>query len=106
MKSLVILLCSLSLIATVEARKKGGGNGQNQQEQKEKEKEKADREKRRDAVKSVMDAKDKNHDGSLSKDEYLTGEADAEAAGKTFDQFNKNKDRFLSKSELADSLSL
>ena len=70
------------------------------------EKEKAEREKRRDAVKSVMDAKDKNHDGSLSKDEYLTGEADAEAAGKTFDQFNKNKDRFLSKSELADSLSL
>jgi hypothetical protein len=106
MKPFLVCLFALSLISTVEAKKKGGGNGQAQKEQQEKQKEKAEREKRRDAVKDVMDAKDKNNDGSLSKEEYLAGEADVDAATATFDQFNKNKDRFLSKSELAASLGL
>ncbi len=54
----------------------------------------------------VLKAKDKNKDGSLTLDEYLTGESDIEAAKKNFDQFNKNKDRSLSKAEIADSLGL
>lgn len=108
MKPLFIAAIALALIAPAEARKKGGGAAQKQaqQEQKEKEKEKAERDKKRNAVQGVLDAKDKNHDGSLSREEYIAGEADAEAAGKTFDEFNKNKDRFLSKGEIAASLGL
>ncbi len=106
MKPLFVCFFALSLITTVEAKKKGGGNGKAKQEQKQKEQEKAQRDKKRDAVNDVMDAKDKNNDGSLSREEYLIGEADADAAMRTFEQFNKNKDRFLSKSELSDSLGL
>ncbi len=62
--------------------------------------------KKRAAVEEVLKAKDKNDDGSLTKDEYLAGEADAEAATKIFDKFNKNKDRALSKEELAASLGM
>jgi hypothetical protein len=53
-----------------------------------------------------MDEKDTNHDGSLSRDEYLAGEADPAAASKKFDKFNKNGDRALSKSEIAAMLGL
>ena len=54
----------------------------------------------------VAAKKDSNHDGSLSKEEYLLGEADAEVAVKDFDKYNKNKDRFLSSCELAELLGL
>jgi len=118
MKPLLFAALSLSMIATVDARKKEGQDGapppqnpampQNpaQEKQKQKETEKAARDTKRKAVQEVLDAKDKNHDGSLSKEEYTAGEADPEAAAKKFDEFNKNKDRFLSKGELAASLGL
>lgn len=116
MKPLLFAAISLSLIITAEARKKEDKDGapppegqpQNPQQEKQKQKEadKAARGNKRKAVQEVMEAKDKNHDGSLSKEEYLAGEEDQEAAAKKFDEFNKNKDRFLSKGELAASLGL
>jgi hypothetical protein len=110
MKPFLVAALALSMISIVEARKKedDGKNPQQQQQEKQKQKEadKAARESKRKAVQQALEAKDKNHDGSLSKEEYITGEADAEAATKKFDEFNKNKDRFLSKGELADSLDL
>lgn len=110
MKPFVIAVLGLCLMhGTVEAaHKPPAPNPQQKQEEKkkEKEKEKADREKRRTGVQALMEAKDKNKDGSLTKDEYIAGETDAAAAAKKFDQFNKNKDRCLSKGEIADLLGL
>ncbi len=107
MKPLVFLLAAFSMLATVEA-KQPPASARAQQAEKEKQKklEKEARDKKRDAVKAVLDAKDKNHDGSLTRDEYLTGETDADAAGKRFDQFNKNGDRYMTKDEIETSLGL
>jgi hypothetical protein len=110
MKPLLVAAIALSMISIVEAKKKDeeAANPQQQQQDKEKQKEeeKNARGAKRKAVQEILDAKDKNHDGSLSKEEYVAGEADPEAAAKTFDQFNKNKDRFLSKGEIGESLGL
>lgn len=106
-QALVAVLGLVLSIAAADAQ--GGGNKGNEkakQREKEKQEEKAAREKKRNAVDEVLKAKDKNNDGSLTLDEYLTGESDIEAAKKNFDQFNKNKDRSLSKAEIADSLGL
>ena len=112
MKPFVIAFITLALLhPTVEAAQNNAAQQKAVQQRmdaqkKEREKEKAERDKRREAVQRVLDAKDKNHDGSLSKDEYIAGEADPVAAGKKFDEFDKNKDHSLSKSEIADSLGL
>lgn len=110
MKPLLATAIALSLISIAEAKKKDDvdSNPQQQQADKEKQKEEAKiaRGEKRKAVQEILDAKDKNHDGSLSKEEYVAGEADPEAAAKAFDQFNKNKDRFLSKGEIGESLGL
>lgn len=60
----------------------------------------------REAVKAFLEPKDKNKDGSLSRDEFIADEDDKEAAGKRFDEANKNGDRSLSKSEISDMLGL
>jgi hypothetical protein len=107
MKAFAYLAAALMLIVPADARNKGGNKQQNQRnkaEEAQKKKEKEERDNKREAIEKVLDAKDTNHDSSLTRDEYLAGEADAAAAGKRFDQFNKNKDRYLSKSEIGASL--
>lgn len=52
----------------------------------------------------ILTTKDTNKDGVLTKQEYLIGEADAEAAGKNFDKYNKNRDLKLSEEEIYTSL--
>jgi hypothetical protein len=42
----------------------------------------------------------------VNRDEYLDGESDKDEAGKKFDRYNKNGDRSLSKSEIAEMLGL
>lgn len=110
MKPFLIVLCTMAMIeTTVLAKHSSAGQTppQNQDEQKKrKEQERENQKKRFDAVQAVMEAKDKNHDRSLSLEEYVDGEADAAAAAKAFDKFNKNKDRFLSKGELVAALGL
>ncbi len=73
-----------------------------------KEKERAEikeaRDKERDAVKGYLEGRDKNKDGSLTREEFIADEADKEAAGAKFDEANTNKDRSLSKGEIADML--
>lgn len=102
MKYLVCLIAALMLAGNVEAKQKNNKNNQQAQKAKaEKEKERKEREARREAITEFLKGKDANHDGSLTRDEYLTGEADAAAASKKFDQYNKNGDRALSKSEIA-----
>jgi hypothetical protein len=99
----------LSLVVPAEAQRRGGKNNQNQRAQQEKKKREAEqkaRDKKRESIESFMKPKDKNHDGSLTKDEYMAGEGNAESAGKKFDQFNLNKDRYLTKTEIEAMLGL
>ena len=42
---------------------------------------------------------DKNHDGKLSREEFLANQPDVEAAKKRFEQWDTNKDGFLSRDE-------
>jgi hypothetical protein len=102
MKPFVIALVALASLHTAD-----GAAPQTQDERnKQRLQEKEVREKRRAAVQAVLENKDKNRDGSLTKEEYIDGEADPAAAAKKFDKYNKNRDRVLSKGEIADSLSL
>ncbi len=108
MKPLVFLLAACSLVATVEAKQNNNKNSA-KAAQAAKAKQKAEqeaRDKKRNAVKVVLDAKDTNHDGSLTREEYLVGESDADAGGKRFDQYNKNHDRYLAKDEIEAMLGL
>ena len=103
----VVALCLLHIPVGAAQSPRGPTPQQNQEERKKQRlQEKEAREKRHAAVQTLMDAKDKNHDGSLSKEEYIAGEADAAAAAKKFDKYNKNQDRVLSKGEIVDSLGL
>ena len=54
----------------------------------------------RDSVKDYMEDRDKNRDGSLTKEEFVESEIDKEEAAKAFDKANTNRDRSLSKSEI------
>lgn len=72
-----------------------------------KENQEKEREKRKEtwkAAQEALKAKDTNGDGSLSKEEYVAGESNADEAAKKFDKFNTNGDRVLSKSEFLESL--
>lgn len=107
MKLLSLLLVMLSLSVSVEAKQNNQAKkqaAQNKAAEAQKKKEKEARDKKREAIDNVLEPKDKNHDGSLTKEEYLTGEADQDAASKRFDSLNKNGDRYLTRSELEVSL--
>ena len=43
--------------------------------------------------------KDKNHDGHLSREEFLANQVDAEAAKTRFEKWDSDKDSFLSRDE-------
>ncbi|MBC8127330.1 MAG: hypothetical protein H8M99_09350 [Gloeobacteraceae cyanobacterium ES-bin-144] len=96
--SLAISLFAFSLVGNIQA----ADNNSEAAKKKEAERaaRKAEREKNKAAIDEVLDAKDTNHDGSLTRDEFIAGEANAEAAGAKFDKYNKNGDRALSKSEI------
>ena len=47
--------------------------------------------------------RDKNGDGKLTKDEFLTGQPDPDEAPKRFIRFDKNGDGVLSEKEFATS---
>lgn len=107
MKPTICLIAALVLISPLQAKgkKKGGGlTPEQKQEQAEKAKEKAEDAKTRQAAKAILDVKDKNNDGSLTLDEYLTGETDVAAATAKFTKININGDRYVSKGELEKSL--
>ncbi len=101
MIKLILLLSALMLVVPAEAvvlkkdpRKEA------------REKERAIKEKDREAIKDFLESKDKNKDGSVRRDEYLADANDKEAAGKEFDEANKDRDSSLSKSEISEMLGL
>lgn len=109
MKPIVYILTGMFLIVTAEARNNGlspKAKEKIKQEEAQKKKDKEDREKKREAIDKLLEAKDTNHDGSLSLDEYTAKESDIAAATKKFDEFNKNHDRYLSKMEMGELLGL
>ncbi len=67
---------------------------------------KAAKEKYRIALKSYMEGRDKNHDNSLSREEFLAAETDKGTALKAYNEANKNGDRALTKTEVAAMLGL
>jgi hypothetical protein len=101
MKRLILFLAALMLVVPAEA-----ANQKKDPKKEAREAERAIRDKDREAIKDFLEDKDKNKDGSLSRDEYLSDETDKEAAGKKFDEANKNRDTSLTKSEISDMLGL
>jgi hypothetical protein len=100
-------LVVVSLLAVFAAPADAGNkNGKAEQEKAKKEKERAERKRVREAVDAFMAPRDKNKDGSLTKEEFLSGETDKAAGEKKFNEANKNNDRALYKTEVQAMLGL
>jgi hypothetical protein len=110
MKATIVAMMLAVFILPAEAAKRGGiprgPTKRDKAEEKREQKEREARERKHEAVKKLLEERDGNHDGSLSKDEFLSRESDKEAGGKKFDDANKNGDRLLSKSEIEGLLGL
>lgn len=110
MKTLLLLTAAAILATSAEGANRNNRNKwlqeQAKKEEARKKKEKAEREHRRNGIEKFLEPRDANKDGSLTKDEFLSGEQDKEEGAKRFDKFNKNGDRFLAKSEIQDMLGL
>jgi hypothetical protein len=108
---LALLALSFCLITPVGAQNKNNsGQRAAQQEaqrrKQEREQKRNDRAEKRDAIDEFMRPRDKNNDGSLTLDEFMSAESDKEEGLKKFNKYNKNGDRSLTKSEIADMLGL
>lgn len=101
-----LLICLFTLCVVCPIADAAAPPAKQTEKQKELQKKRDERTKKNKAVMDFMKTKDTNHDGSLTKAEYIIGEGDAATAGKAFDEANKNGDRALSKSEIADMLGL
>jgi hypothetical protein len=58
---------------------------------------------KREKIDRFMEPIDKNNDNSISEEEFLAENPDGKSK---FDQYNKNKDGYLTKSEIEDMLGL
>lgn len=111
MKKISYLFSLFLVIAVlpVEA-KEDNRNKQAQQAQAKKDKEKKAAREKKDkinkAVEDFLEDRDKNKDKSLTLEEYASGEKDATSAESNFQQYNKNKDRYLSRTEIMEMLGL
>jgi uncharacterized protein YxeA len=111
MKYLACLLTSVMMVATasnVEAKPKNNqkNNAAQQKKEAEKKKEREERERKSAAINDFLNEKDANNDGTVTMSEYLADETDKDAALAKFQKSNKNGDRSLTKTEIADMLGL
>jgi hypothetical protein len=107
MKALSTILMIASLVATAEAKlPRPAQVKRDKAAEKREQEEREARDRKHEALQKYLDQKDRNHDGSLNLDEFLIGEADKAAAEKKFNQYNKNGDLLLSKSEIETLLGL
>lgn len=114
MKYFAYLMTALILLTAAEANAKGNnhrGNNTAQLKaakaaQEKREKERKERAEKNKKIKNFLDGVDTNHDGSISRAEFIAGESNKEEALKKFEEANKNRDSSLTKSEIADMLGL
>jgi len=111
MKYFAYIMIAMLLFSTVEADAKGNNHNHNAAQQKaakaaqkKREKEHKEREEKNKLIMNYLQGVDTNHDGSVSRDEFLAPESNKEKALKMFDAANKNRDSSLTKSEIADML--
>ena len=111
MKKIIYLLSLIIFVSSAPVEAKNNNNNKQaaaaraakaKQEKAEKEK----RDKINKAIESFLEDHDKNHDKSVSLEEYVAGETNAADAEKKFTEYNKNKDRYLSKTEIQEMLGL
>lgn len=103
-KIIGLLALSLCLMSPpVEAAGKGAAAKKKKAERERKREENA---KKRQAIEDYMTPLDKNKDGSLTFDEFIVGESDKEAGKTKFERYNKNGDRYLTRAEIEEMLSL
>jgi|688.fasta_scaffold1085025_1 hypothetical protein len=106
-RNLALLALTLCLMTPAEAQnQKKAAQNKAQMRKQEREEKRNERAEKRDAIEEFMGPRDKNNDGSLTLDEFLSEESDREEGTKKFQQFNKNGDRSLTKSEIAAMLGL
>jgi hypothetical protein len=116
MKKIICLLSLFIFVSSLPVEAQNRRNQNNKQQQaaaaaraKKAKEEKAEKEKRdkiNRAIDSFLEDHDQNHDKSVSLEEFVGGEKDAAAAEKKFQAHNKNKDRYLSKTEIQEMLGL
>ena len=113
MKYSAYLMSAMILFSGSAAYAKGNNHNHNAAQlkaakaaQEKREKEHKEREEKNKKIKDFLERVDANHDGSVSKDEFVAGGSDKEKALKEFDAANKNRDSSLTKSEIADMLGL
>ena len=99
MKFLAILLAALCFAVPADA-----ANKKKNPKKEAREKLKEARAKEREMIKDFLEPKDRNKDGSLTREEFLSDETDKEEAGKRFDEANKNGDRALSRAEISEMI--
>ena len=84
MRPFVLMMILAALIVPAEAKKKKRGGGKGNPKQAEKARKDAENDRKRKSVDDFLTQKDKNNDRIVTKDEYVEGESDAEAAGKKY----------------------
>lgn len=109
-KILYFLTCFLLLGSLPVAAQRNRGRNQAAQkaiaEKKKKEAaEKAKRDKIDNAIDDFLEDHDRNKDGSVTLEEFSSAAGGKDAEGK-FAQYNKNRDRYLSKKEIQEMLGL
>ena len=114
MKKIIYLLSLIIFVSSLPVEARNNNNNKQQQaaaaarakKAKEDKAEKEKRDKISKAIESFLEDHDKNHDKSVSLDEYVASEKNAGDAEKKFQEYNKNKDRYLSKTEIQEMLGL
>ena len=113
MKTLVKTIAIILTLGCLAVPAEANGRGPNkavQEAARKKEAEKREAKEKRDKIREAVDKylakKDTNHDGSLTRDEFLVGEADPVKANQDFDKYNTNHDRSLERNEIQALLGL
>lgn len=111
MKKIVSLVTLIALIGALPLhaqrnRRNGAAQKAMAAERKKEQEEKAKKDKINSEIDAFMKDRDRNRDKSLTLEEFASGESDAKGAEAKFQQYNKNKDRYLSRKEIQELLGL
>ena len=105
----LIALIALTGVLPVQAqrnRRNGAAQRAQAQERKKEQQERAKKDKINKEIDGFLKDRDRNNDKSLTLEEFVSGEGNAKAAESKFQEHNKNKDRYLSRTEIQEMLGL